>query len=539
LADSDTTERSADPESSAKKKRAPRSRTKPAGKAPEAPSLLEANIVDIEKQQPAATQRAFVPLNHYNVVSSLASGLVRPRGGFRKYYADLLELLPAGVPIIMDSIDSVAVSIITTEAAARPMLIEISPAYVSSLPIRLETDGRIIAALAEDGIPLTLATALIFRTDQDRDEVFAREYDGVDYSALPSSVEPTLFAGSESPWLEQMQQTVHGQEPLTKEQFTLVDRIAGGVAVALKSLTNIAANPDDVGALVGASLPGSPSGTKRIIPLQWPASTDSVDDIESALFYSAITILRSVDREDAWDPTTVLKRIVDEFTANYSPPAETLEMLREIWRVLRLESSPRNFSDMIGAATANALEWILAEPDPESLSHPPQNIDPTDEVVFRAAILSGSLNGFELLSSSMRVPGMTGFIGNLQCNLIRELRTKRSLHESLIGPIDLSVSGMWRLRLDSVHGLEGKVLEPPIKSVVDDTAELVGSVADCRRRGWLDCIISELRIAKGSDVFFTSDEAGVTFRVSSAIEVFESVSSEKYAARVKADRANL
>jgi hypothetical protein len=427
----------------------------------------------------------------------LGSGVFKPREGYRKYYGDLSDLTPGALPLIFDTLDKDVIEYVTREKFSLPVAIELNPDH---LPVLDSTDSK--ATLTIKGVlPVDAARRIVFRSEGDLTEATARHYDGVDYTRVPMEVDPSIFE-SEAPsdLLKRLQGQGDDAKAIGSDVFRLADRCAGAIALASSVLPEVACDPSDVALLFHAQAPERSVASESILGPGWDNGATRAERTSDTLFFAAMDVLREVDRLESWDPIKVLKAIAERFntkTGNASP--DVVDLLRKIWKVLRLEAPYTLFTGVELAEAANSILWVLAQPEPEAIASAPVGIKPSDELRLRMAILSGSLNGYELLPSSLRSSGVDRFLAAYQADFINKMIGAKIPNN--VEKTELRTrGGAWELFLAGDHILHGRIREVDVPSAqpkaqtnkTDDAA----AIAECKRRGWYDCIRLTLRVPR-------------------------------------------
>jgi hypothetical protein len=458
--------------------------------------------------------------NHFNLTASLGSGVFKPREGYRKYYGDLSDLTPGALPLVFDTPDKNVIEYVTREKFSLPVAIELNP---DRLPVLDSTDSK--ATLTIKGVlPVDAARRIVFRSEADLTEATARHYDGIDYTRVPMEVDPAVFE-SEAPsdFLKRLQGQGADGKAIRSDVFRLADRCAGAIALASSVLPEVRCDLSDVAFLFHAQVPERVVSSASILKRGWDNGAAHAERTSDTLFFAAMEVLREVDRLESWDPIKILKTIADRFNAkaaNASP--DVVDLLRKIWKVLRLEAPYALFTGVEPAEAANSILWVLAQPEPEAIASVPVGTKPSDELRLRVAILSGALNGYELLPSSLRSPSVDRFLAAYQADFINKMIGADFPNN--VAKTELRTRGeAWELFLAGDRILHGRIREADVPSAqpraqtnkTDDAA----AIAECKRRGWYDCIRLTLRVPRTGSltVQVLEDEAVISVSVNSVI----------------------
>lgn len=160
----------------------------------------------LELLQHSAASGWWMPTNVMNLRAILASGLLKPRNGFTKYYPDLLARTPGGLPIVAGGLHP------DVELAARggldgpaAVLLELDDTRVSELlatraPGQTAGSGKLKKARPEGWIilqgvlPISAIRGVHFRSEADREDFQSRALADVPTDLLPQVVSPAHFA---------------------------------------------------------------------------------------------------------------------------------------------------------------------------------------------------------------------------------------------------------------------------------------------------------------------------------------------------------
>ena len=497
------------------RKRAPRA-------AAESPKLpVESGIADgaseiVKARQPPGP--LLFATNQLNLVSIVGCGYLKPRAGFSKYYHDLLEAARGWIPLLYGPCDSTVVREVTLEPPSLPVALELSAKVQSSVhgPVEelSESDGpsRGLAI----GVPIALSevSALHFRTEAERDEVLARSYDGIDLSWFDVRVSPHLFSTG-------VPMDVLGaclarlSAPNDQVDFHIVDRLAGAIAAVLSLDGAVDVNPGDLVEMLAVSRSDVKVDALRCIRFE-DASLRGNADSDAVLLSAAMRVLARTDRNERWNPPALVKAVNKEMGG--AGNSALVEMLRTMWRVTHLEIEYADFSSKEGGDAANALLWILTRPEPTELLEPPKQVKVSDRSRLYAAILSGILNGFELLPSRLRAEPIS--------RLLWKWQAERLSHPP--GPlsgvaVDLEIAGSgWRLLFEGTVVAKGR--HEAVAAVVVDPIE------EIEAQGWHECLMYEVAAA-AEQSFVSIVDGRILVRVAGPISISKRVDEARYAKR--------
>lgn len=301
------------------------------------------NDPDFPTGQESVSQR-WLPTNRYNLVAIQASRLVRPLQGYRKYYADILDLKPGYVPLLREPPAEDILDYCSRETPqAWPVLLELG------LP-ELEKE-----AIATTGmIPASRIIAVHCRSTGELEEIRQHEYENTAGSSLPFQVSPHLFGGdarSRMNLATLMEALTQLPDVMTDSgaAMTSADRLTGGLLAladhgpresrfARTLLTTAGAEwpademPDELTALAGV-LAGHP-----------PQTT------EERILHAIIDITLRAD-ESQLVPASFIDILVEQYGQSYDADQIGLKLLNRTRNIVR---------DPTGSPPRQSRGWPVA-----------------------------------------------------------------------------------------------------------------------------------------------------------------------------------
>jgi hypothetical protein len=461
--------------------------------APIAPDMFSAGSASPESSSARAT--AMFITNQFNLVSILGAGYLKPRNGFSKYYEDLLRLVPGTIPLFTDAVPMNVVGEVTKEQFSIPVVLELDAPGLVDGPSN-GTASSVVASC--EAIPVSSLRRIYFRDLKERDEVLARKYEGVDFSSLDIAIDSKPFSGPEMP-AEEISRllSLRNCKELPAEIFRVADRLAGAAALALSLASGHGISAEDVAKLTGAQRKGSTAATSTSSCLRWidwPSGKVTGDaDLDAALFGAALHVFRASDRFVSWDPLNALRQVHDAFTKlRPDAPKAVVDMLRRIWTALKMEINYPHFDGFDGARAGNALLWALSQPQATSFDDSTRKTI-GDDVRLMAAMLAGTINGFEILPTSVKTAEIYGVAGRLQAAFVNS-----EGHAIAAGLEIKSEADSWELRDSTNLRIKGT---PPLEVPPSEQLGTMSKIlTECREKGWADCLKTVIRVPPNSEI---------------------------------------
>lgn len=191
--------------------------------------------------------RAFYATNHLNLISILSCGYLKPRGGYAKYYHDLAERCPGLIPVVIDMISNRIVEEVSSEGPSIPVAIELDWRKLDQKfpsEAAAKADSQIV--LLDSPVAATCFLAIHCRTEGEKSEILARDYEGVDYTWFDFRVSPEIFDGEAHDEFNSSHEFI-----ARRFDYKAADRRTGMLALILSEADRIALDPEDLGFLLG------------------------------------------------------------------------------------------------------------------------------------------------------------------------------------------------------------------------------------------------------------------------------------------------
>ncbi|MFE3317556.1 hypothetical protein [Nocardia sp. NPDC059195] len=350
----------------------------------------------------SAPTRLFFLTNRMNLIGLLGSRLLAPRESFRKYYADLLELSPGWVPLLVGPPPVQLIERVVAErGASAPVLVELSEAALNGKRL----DGRVVYSRA---VALADVKAIHFPDEKSLREHRSRRYGNVFPHECLLRVNPELFSTESD-----AEVVIAAPMEAPETDWSRIDRVRGAISAAMAAADNGEALAVAAGLLGATSLPKD-----TIVPpwLSWsgltgevaePTSETDEERADRLIFRAAYRVLGERDRSESWSPSEVLKAAVAEIAAA-NPSGEVNAIIeRHLQRVRELVNVERDFERFRNPGSqyvaAKSFVTVLLRPDLGQLLEWPveeTGIDETTRVV--AAVLAGRLRGVARESVTFR-----------------------------------------------------------------------------------------------------------------------------------------
>lgn len=253
--------------------------------------------------------RAVVPTCRSNVLEWLSSGLITPKRAFAKYYEDALALREDVVPAMRVPVPAGCLQV---------------EGSVGNFPVLVEVDDAAVRWLEDGSVgylpstPLTVARALHFRDENERDEFEARVYDNVLATRVALAVSPEIFVPSPESSIAMIKGRLRDAEQgPTAAQFHVADRVSGARTVGMHAAMTSKEMLQWFSEAAFRTPARRPSRKKLKHPKDWLALSPSLADYRPAknaafderLFLAAASVFLAHERADAWDAQAVLDRI--------------------------------------------------------------------------------------------------------------------------------------------------------------------------------------------------------------------------------------
>ena len=349
------------------------------------------------------SERRWVLTNRRNLIEFVSGMVICPVEALPKYYTDPLELTPGAVPVLTTPVPDELVELAESSGpgVCFPVLIELPERHPKRVP----------------AVCLTRPLVLHFRTEHERDEVLAREWDNADLTGTNSHVSPHLFTGGRpfrrGPGLRR-------RKPMPAEDYERLDRFLGALTVV-----GMACGAD--GQLGEAEQVFSrttllPGGAEWFPVLRdWLNDKPGDTSAESALFRSAANVFGSSDPTRVMGRTEVLAAIREKTEpASQLDSEENQNLDRQLDMVEAVFRGDRPFDTFNdgGSTAVKAILFALLEQNPSQLCSEATRRNATGDVLAGAAALCGLLHGRRRISVGERDGHYDVFLADLETQLI-------------------------------------------------------------------------------------------------------------------------
>lgn len=503
----------------------------------------------LELNPPRAVGSVLFVTNRQNLLEILTAGYIGPRAAFPKYYADLLDVCPGRLPLLRGPVSEGVLSRVSGDPETSfPVALELdthllargtSPALDhSGHAVRADLRDEAVAAWAPSGaIPLTAVRRVVFRSNRDREEHSARQYEGLPGDGPPLEVDASLFAGSPIPvepllaWLAGLPALDHP----APGDVTAIDRTSGACCLAM-----MAASTAEVGLRIAneflalgnsqraalssfAREEGIPAWISRA-SVVGRSDASARADLETKLFIACAKVMRQQDTATGWRPIEVVDevdRIVRSKKLSKKDDEELRRNLGPIYAILRNEREFKPFKPGVGLAVAKSLLLVLLRRKPEAILQ--SSIESTGvdtPVVLTAAVLAGLLHGRIGLPLALRPRELDRYLAFLASQELSEGDDSVRTVPGVLAADKRSIDGEERVSLTWGDSLlrEWRVEPPQVSerlaalNLSDPTARKL-AIAVCRVLDWRDCVRSHMEV-EGSQVAVSATPRGGPLRVS-------------------------
>lgn len=459
-----------------------------------------------------------LPTNFPNLVHFLSREYLAPVECFGeddKYFEDLLEMVPGRLPLLTPPVPEDVIDLVQKESenTARPVLIELDAAEFSDGPVPVLskegeevqaplTSEKVFAAALPTAVPATEIECVHFLSDTDFRQFAARPYGNTrDLSDKLTSVSPSLQADADSDigtlqsWFSSLDQP---PSP-SPEKFTNVDETAGAAALMAYLFADI--SKEDISEEVLGLLRGQKEEGDRLpswislsinepsvgVPISNGKSDHFPDDLT---FRIASSILRS-KTPNYLVPSQALNEIRGSLHESEGLSDEDQTGLQKgAERISAILSNEAPFegvkSDRYPALQGLMFFLIKERPEP-LLEWDPSDTGASMNAHLAAAAYCGFVYGHASLPLEFRSEDLDNRLASWAVERLKtffpsgtdpeecEAASRTSAHSS---QLESSSPPLLSRFFSEDLGAEGPVREAAIEL--------------CRRKGWSDCIETEV-----------------------------------------------
>ncbi|MDX8152088.1 hypothetical protein SK069_10820 [Patulibacter brassicae] len=351
--------------------------------------------------------------NRSNVVDYIASGLVRPKEGLEKYYADLSDLVPLRVPVVAGPLSVELIERVADRPIHFPVALEIAADAVSST-----TDDRVGSLKVAT---LDAIAKVHLETEDDLDELVARTFDNVDWSRVEYAVSPELFSGGDLT-LEAVREALSGTQDGPAPKFELEDRLAGARLMALST----AEAHHDLDAVALVALDAGQARTAAGGPGEWFVIDDSLASyspsegasFDERLFRAAAARCISTSRSDVWDGARLVGEIDELLKADHEVDGDDLaRWAKAAERIREIVDAVRTFERLTTTEYSSEAAVLLAAlrgRPADVLALMLEDIGGDAWTVTAAATLIGLVHGRHAMSVELRPEALDSVLARME-----------------------------------------------------------------------------------------------------------------------------
>jgi hypothetical protein len=375
------------------------------------------------------SSRLFLATNRFNLLEYLSSGVVLPRAGHIKYYADLNEFSDGRILLFEGGLPKAAAEAVSSESAdAFPVILELSVEKtdlksVPSCSIQDDSRGdapRMRVFAANGAIPLTAVDRLHFMKAEDESEHAIRPYSNVP-SLLSHGIAEAVVL--DTPFdMERLRAWSSELDGLSTSPsaFALADRAVGAFIVALHSMVEPSPILLDCFVSLLNKIPDK-KGKKKTDIISFLSPEIIVrgvevptPQLEERMLVATLTVLSQTDPNKRWVPMEVLESIERSVMGKRIAKKDAEEVMRNlapIKAILRNEREFNGFKTTTGLAAAKALLLVLLRPEPPRLlTWLPETGSDFVTALF-AGMLAGTLAGYRRLPAEYKTAGIHAYAG--------------------------------------------------------------------------------------------------------------------------------
>jgi hypothetical protein len=364
------------------------------------------------KPQTDKSDKWYVPLSREGLKATLAGGVLAPSNyshgtgtGLQSFLSDEIMLLKNGLTQDISE---------TTELVGKKgftVLVEVDFDDLSSSQMKgvndhgknckasIDNSENAVLLFYPGAIPLTRINKIHFGNERNKQNFVARPFDNVPVVKDLLCVSEELFAQDFS---FDMKNIIKNSKTNQKNNnlhsiYSEVDSFVGSAALMIRSL------PAKKEWLEFAREILRPSDASKNLFHMFPNIIE--DALQAILFQNSFEIMRKLAPNDGWQPKRVLQEIYSSIDSNDFD--EDNKNRLSIWLnrcgdILDNKKQVNPLTDE-GMKVGRAILLLLLRCDPESiLASKSSSLEPGDEVLAFASILSGARVGFEELSNAIK-----------------------------------------------------------------------------------------------------------------------------------------
>ena len=483
-----------------------------------------------EHGQGTAEPRILLLTNRFNLLGILGARLIQPAVAYRKYYEDLLAMVPGRIPLLDHAPSSDLVDRVTGGArGAFPVLLELG--CLDGLSAITISGGWLV----DGSIPFSRVTAIHFPDQKSLREHQARPYANLHpHEGLLRVAEAFASAGSaekDRAFLEALRD--ERPEPPTRD-WNRIDRLRGALGAAVAGAST--GRTLDIAATLLASDEVSPSAAPWLMPeelqsLAGPVGSPKKQSAEQLLFTAVLENLVSTDVTEAWSPRETISAVRDTLIKTSTTKANARTLERNLDLAAAIVAGQREFSPFKttaqGLTTAKAFLLVLLREDLKRLLEWPVEETGADDLTRQtAAIFAGALRGLSREDTSIR----NVRIDDLTADLVSEgARTSSDRAIERFADDDhaeiLCVAGEVVAKADAPARTAGDILNEIPKEALTQIR-----LALCERLEWHDLVTTTV-VFKGP-VSLNQARSGLVTS-GNAVDISQSVDPDAFARRVE------
>lgn len=432
----------------------------------------------------------YLPTNRWNLLAFLTAGLVTPRQGLTKYYADLLDDCPGRLPLISGPCPDGLTELLSREdpLTAFPVLIE----FDSAIQIPAHTPVGAGVTAPELVVDVVHIAAVHFRNDAELEEHRLRggDFANMPGDEIPLRVSPQMFGGGSTSieeltgWLRALP-----RPRLADADFRGADRQAGALVAALDVAPG---DPSLLSTIVGLvrTPPGHASSATWLSAWWMGRQRGRAGSASDRVLRSACDAVWSSD-VSSWRSSDALTRVRSglRLTGDDRRTYEVaFERLRE---VLANQRDLDPLSPRPGREVLQALVLFLLRPDPSRIAKW-EGHGGSPAVLCTAMYLAGLLFGRRSLPSELRPLLLDRMARRLEIAWLLGLPVPEIAVETSTPHVVRVVGADGAIVLERERSL-ARLSELLEKGLPSDANVL--ALAVCREQGWEDLVEATAEVA--------------------------------------------
>jgi hypothetical protein len=476
--------------------------------------------------------------NRNNLLDVLSSGWIKPKQGYKKYYADLGDYCPSGIPFLLQLPPADLVNSLSEETTNFPVLLKVQFPNQSQNAISREgwwqSSSEKFIFLRENEaccifygvIPTSHVVEILFRNHHELFEEFmVRDYENVPsiYQSL-CKVSAEHFAGSELNTAQLKEALVKIEKLHAYDNGSLINAFEAIGGALLFTCGTAQHMPQEHWSLLYplvhnlVEVPKNESfrgfTSHHLLWLLAPfSSLESAADPEELLFRQIINELIRLTPQSYYNVDFVISVRHQFMMTEFKDSSDIGTALQSVIDVLLGDLDRAEFPYSISVVT-NALLLFTLHSDPKAASNWLTNQVLTPDIILLASAFVGTLCGYSLVPTSLRPDHSTAqyianvLAGHLNGIISNEISVFKNvsgafynapipqfLSEVLSGTttIDEAPTGKGHMQDENIDQQNYELL---VNSDFTKREDLNAVMYLCQHAKWDDCVTTVIRLGK-------------------------------------------